>query len=717
MHSLLPGYEYDIFISYRQKDNKYDGWVTEFVTNLKKELDATFKEEISIYYDENTHDGLLDTYIVEKSLEGKLKSIIFIPIISRTYCDPKSFAWQHEFVAFNKLAINDRFGRDMKLASGNVASRILPVKIYDLDPEDKILLENEFGGILPVVEFIYKSPGVNRPLKPDDSRAENLNHTFYRDQINKVANSIKEIAYGMKNFEAQKEEILTAKSTDPKIHPVVRTKPKILNKALWIVIITVFLVSGYFALSSLFKTTISPVDKSIAVLPFENLSNNPENEWFSKGVLEAINRYLSQISELRVISLTSTDLYKNSSKSSKEISKEHSVSNLLKGSIQRSGNKIRIEVQLIDANNEHQLWAENYDREIGDIFKIQSQIAENVALAMKATLSPKEKAELNQKMTANTKAYDLYMKGDYENQTFTRNGIYKAIEYFNQAIEQDPNFALAYSGLALCYIQKASIFGAEMNALDAFELASPYIKKALELDPDLPEAHTWNGFYLLYNNWDFKGAEQEYKKSIITNYNTALVVYCNFLNFVNRDSEALIIAERLNQTDPYYPNSMMVSALYYLGRYEEATEFAKSRLKLFNNYSSLDAYGFLMLNTNHYSEAIESFQKAMELEGIRYPRILGWMGAAYARSGQQNKAMEIIEELKELSKASRAGSVGFFIAVIYAALGDKDSALHWIQEAYNYHEMEIPWLKSEPQFYSLHDDPEFKDIVRKVGFP
>jgi len=291
------------------------------------------------------------------------------------------------------------------------------------------------------------------------------------------------------------------------------------------------------------------------------------------------------------------------------------------------------------------------------------------------------------------------------------------MEYFNQAIEQDPNFALAYSGLAICHIAKASVFGAEMNALDAFALASPYLKKALELDPELPEAHTWNGYYLLYNNWDFKGAEKEYRKSIITNYNLALHVYSDFLNFVNRDSDALIIAERLNQTDPFYPNSKMVYALYYLGRYEEATEFAKSRLKLFHNFSSLGDYGFLMLNTNHYSEAIESFQKAMELEGLRYPRILGWMGAAYARSGQQKKAMEIIEELLELSITSRAGSVGFFTAVIYAALGDKNSALHWIQEAYKHHEMEIPWLKSEPQFYSLHNDPEFQEILRNVGFP
>ena len=717
MSSIIPGYEYDIFISYRQKDNKYDGWVTEFVDHLKRELEATFKEDLSIFFDENPHDRILETYNVDKSLEGKLKCLIFIPIISQTYCDIKSFAWTHEFCAFNKLAKEDQFGRDIKFSNGNVASRILPVKIHDLDPEDKMLLENELGGVLRSVEFIFKSPGVNRPLKPDDSRSENLNHTFYRDQINKVANSIKELIYGMKNFEAQKEEILNAKSTAPKIHPMVRTRSKILNKALWVVIITGFLVTGYTALSSHFKTSTTPVDKSITVLPFENLSNNPENEYFSKGVIEAINRYLSQISELRVISLTSTDLYKNSSKSSKEIAKELTVSFLLKGSIQRSGNRIRIEVQLIDAANEHQLWAENYDREMDDIFKTQSEIAKNVALAMKATLSPEEKAELNQKMTANAKAYDLYLKGNFEIMSFTRNGIDKAMEYFNQAIQQDSNFALAYCGIALCYIDRAGIFGAELNALDALALARPYIKKALELDPDLPEAHTLNGFYLLYNNWDFKGAEREYKKSIITNYNNALHIYCDFLNFVNRDSDALIIAKRLNQTDPFYPSSNMVSALYYLGRYEEATEFAKSRLKLSQNFSTLSDYGFLMLNTNHYSEAIESFQKAMELEGLRYPRILGWMGAAYARSGQQKKAMEIIEELKELSKTTHAGSVGFFIAVIYAALGDKDSALHWIQEAYTHHEMEIPWLKSEPQFYSLHDDPEFKDILRKVGFP
>lgn len=153
MPSLLPGFEYDIFISYRHNDNR-SGWVTEFVSALQEELAATLKEPVSVYFDTNPHDGLLETHNVDKSLEGKLKCLIFIPIISQTYCDIKSFAWQHEFVAFNKMAKDDQFGRDIRLAGGNVTSRILPVKIHDLDPDDKTLLENELGGVLRSIDFI-----------------------------------------------------------------------------------------------------------------------------------------------------------------------------------------------------------------------------------------------------------------------------------------------------------------------------------------------------------------------------------------------------------------------------------------------------------------------------------------------------------------------------------------------------------------------------------
>lgn len=199
MPSILKGYEYDIFISYRKNDNNYDHWVSEFVTNLKLELEATVKDRLSIYFDENPEDGLLETHNVDKSLAGKLKSLIFIPIVSMTYCDPKSFAWQHEFIPFKNLASADAIGLDVKVANNNFSSRILPVRIHEIDQEDVRMLEKEMDGVLRSVDFIYQSAGVNRSLRPkDDDLQDNQNHSIYRNQINKVANAVKEIIAGIK---------------------------------------------------------------------------------------------------------------------------------------------------------------------------------------------------------------------------------------------------------------------------------------------------------------------------------------------------------------------------------------------------------------------------------------------------------------------------------------------------------------------------------------
>ena len=226
--AVLSGFEYDIFISYRHNDNR-SGWVTEFVNALQEELAATIKEPLTIYFDKNPHDGLLETHNVDKSLEGKLKCLIFIPIISQTYCDTKSFAWQHEFVAFNKIALgnfpspsgeggrrpDEGFGRDIKLTNGNFASRILPIKIHDLDADDKSLIENEIGGALRAIEFIYKEAGVNRPLKTTDSKTDNQNKTDYRNQVNKVANAIKEIISALKNPASAKPASTQYNQTPP----------------------------------------------------------------------------------------------------------------------------------------------------------------------------------------------------------------------------------------------------------------------------------------------------------------------------------------------------------------------------------------------------------------------------------------------------------------------------------------------------------------------
>jgi hypothetical protein len=185
MASFIPCFNNDIFISYRQKDNKGDMWVSEFVEALKTELESTFKEEISVYFDINQHDGLLETHDVGESLKEKLKCLVFIPIISRTYCDPKSFAWEHEFKAFIEQASKDQFGLKVKLPKGNIASRVLPVIIHELDDEDVRLCESGLGGVLRGVDFIYAEQGVNRPLTNKDNERKNLKSTIYRNQINK----------------------------------------------------------------------------------------------------------------------------------------------------------------------------------------------------------------------------------------------------------------------------------------------------------------------------------------------------------------------------------------------------------------------------------------------------------------------------------------------------------------------------------------------------
>ena len=489
MASIVPGYEYDIFISYRQKDNKHDGWVTEFINNLKGELESTFKEEISVYFDINPHDGLLETHDVSASLKEKLKCLIFIPVISQTYCDPQSFAWQYEFAAFNKMAKEDQFGRDIRLAGGNVASRVLPVKIHELDPEDKMLLENELGGVLRSIEFIYKASGVNRPLKPNDERTDNLNHTYYRDQINKVANAVKEIINGIKKHnqldEGVSKEVIRVK---PSLHK--KLKPKIILGSL---LVLVLIALGYFFIPKLSKNADS-VEKSMAVLPFRNLSNDSTQLFFCDGIMDDILNNLQKVKSFTVRPRTSSYQYRDTKKSTLIIGKELNVNYLVFGSVGREGNNLKIRVSLIDAKADKEMWANDYPGEMNQLFSVQSEIAKKIASELKAELTPEEIKKIEKKPTQNPEAYNFYLQGNYDYwKTYGSGDNNSAIDLYEKAIRLDPGFALAYTGISKCLLDQ--YFYYRDHSENTLLKSKQAIDKAFEIDPDFPDAHLALGIY------------------------------------------------------------------------------------------------------------------------------------------------------------------------------------------------------------------------------
>jgi TolB-like protein len=585
MASIIPNYEYDIFISYRQKDNEYDGWITEFVNNLKRELHATFKEDISIYFDANPIDGLLETHIVDESLVKKLKCLILIPIISQTYCDPQSFAWQHEFVAFNKMAKEDQFGRDIRLAGGNVASRILPIKIHDLDAEDKALLENELGGVLRSVDFIYKSAGVNRPLNPSDNPDKNLNKTYYRDQINKVANAVKEIITAIKKYNKQDEvvskeevKVIRERSNIPKL--------KIIIGSLFVL---VFIALGYFFIPKHSKSS-EPVEKSVAVLPFVNLSNDSEQEYFSDGMVDEILDQLFKVGDLKVISRTSSMRYKNTKLPLKEIARELGVLAILEGSVQKIGNKVRITAQLIDPKTGFHLWSQTYDRDLSDIFSIQSEVAQNVARELKAKMTAKEIGMIqNAPLTTNQLAYDFYLKGNDYN---SKDDIPHAIDMYSKAIQEDSSFIAAYAQRAILHL--FFYFGKNEGWQGHDVKAKEDIKKGNLLNPELPVLKLANAISYYYLDRDYDNALKIIKELKVEAPNMAdLYIYSSaILRRQGKWEESISEAKRAIQLDPF--NAVYIVNLLelyqYLHQYDNQIKCARQGLSLIPDYKNFNRF-------------------------------------------------------------------------------------------------------------------------------
>ncbi len=581
MPSILEGYTYDIFISYRQKDNKYDGWVTEFVDNLKRELEATFKEDVSIYFDINPHDGLLETHNVDASLKEKLKCLVFIPIISQTYCDPVSFAWRHEFVAFNKLAKEDQFGRDTRLAGGNTASRILPVKIHDLDPEDKLILESELGGVLRAIEFIYKSAGVNRPLRAnEDHPRDNLNKTYYRDQINKVANAIKEIVTALKKFSQDIEEV-PKQLSKARPEKTKGPKPKII---IAFVVVLVLTVLGFYTIQKIFKSTGS-IEKTIAVLPFKNLSNDSTQIYFCDGFMEEILNNLQRVNEFTVRSRTSTDQYRKTIKTVKTIGEEMNVNYLIEGSVGREGNILKVWIKLIDVSNDKPVWSSEYSREVNitQIFLLQSEISKEIAGELKTVLSPKEIIQIDKKPTENLEAYNYYLLGnDYYWRGYEKQNFEIAIKMYEKAIELDPGFAKAYLRLSYCYLQLNWFF--YDRSIDRLTKSKEAIDAAFKIDPELPDAYLALGNYYYLGFLDYTKALEELgiaEKKLMNNPE-CLFLKANIYRRAGKWSLAKEYYLKAYKFDPGSPQIIHSFAVTFtlLSEYQEAEKYFKKAISL-----------------------------------------------------------------------------------------------------------------------------------------
>ena len=728
MASIIPDYEYDIFISYRQKDNKYDGWVTEFVEHLKNEIEATFKEDVSIYFDENPHDGLLEIYNIDKSLELKLKSLVFIPIISQTYCDPKSFAWQNEFVPFNRMASADPLGKDVKLASGNICSRIIPVKIHELDTSDIELFEKEVGTRLRSIEFIYESAGVNRPLKPADNPDKNLNKTFYRDQINKVANAVKDVIYGLhpdpkkratKSYQTrgitdyignQKTDVAGKTFLSKKVF-----KATVLLVSIGIILIlaVLFIYPKLKGKSKAGLMSAEIVNKAIAVLPVSNFTGNPDLDYIASGIQDALIGELGKLSNLTVRPEQSTLQFSKSQESIQQIARKLSVNNIIESSIKGPENNLQIEVKLVEAfPSEKYIWSSTFSQNWNNLASVYNDIVRRIMDGIQVKITQQDDKKLTNKREHNPEILKAYDRGIYFMKKHTKEDFEKGIKCFNEAIEIDPADPLPYLGLAIGYGTASHTSATEG---DASAKAKGYALKALSIDSTLTDAYVVLAERYLYTEWDFPATERSLKRAMDINPNIPSVHYTYgwylaLLNNVDEASAEMKKAIEIDPTDQVSQGYLAWLYLYY-SRFDDAINEGRKLLQLQSD-STLAFYliGSAYAEMGMYYEAIEMHKKGLAISS----GYESGLGIAYARAGQKEKALEIVAKMEKLLDQ---WWYAWGLAEVYATLGEKQKALDCLEIAYKKHGDFVPWMNVDIYFKPLKNEPRFKDIVSKLNLP
>jgi eukaryotic-like serine/threonine-protein kinase len=459
---------------------------------------------------------------------------------------------------------------------------------------------------------------------------------------------------------------------------------------------------------------------SLAVLPLENMSRDPEQEYFTDSMTDAIITDLAKIKALRVVSRTSVLRYKHTNKSIPEIAKELNVDALVEGSVERAGNRVRITAQLIRAGNDQHLWADAYDRELRDVLRLQDEVARSIAREVRVNLTPEERARLTTARQVDPEAYQLYLKGRYFWVKRTAESIGRAIDYFRQAIDKDPGYATAYAGLADCYSSMG--FSWDLGSMAPSEVQPKAIAaatKAIELDNSSGEAHSSLAFIKLNYDWDWPGAEAEFRRGIELNPGWANVHhwYAHMLLSAGRIEEAEQSSKKALELDALSPimNVHLVWHYYYGRQYDKALEQVKKTLELDSNYGLAYWYrGLVYEAQGKYDDAVRDMRRGKEL--LKGNIIVNSdLAHAYAVSGKKPEAEKALAELRQVSEKRYVNP--FEIALIYMGLGNKDDAFDWLEKAYRQRSDLLVYLKVDPRLDPIRSDPRFVDLMRRVGIP
>ena len=503
----------------------------------------------------------------------------------------------------------------------------------------------------------------------------------------------------------------------------------ILAIALFAVLALAFDVAGardhFFALfrstknASVAVASAPKPPRSIVVLPLQNLSNKSAEDYFADGMTDELTTDLAQFGSLRVISRTSAMHYKASTKTAPEIGRELGVDTLIEGTVQRAGNRVRIRIQVIDSASDRHLWARSYDHELKDVLVLQSSAAHDIAEEVEGKFaSPRTDLRSTSVNPVNPDAYESYLKGRYFWNKRTEEGLKKSIDYFEEAIAEDPKFAAAYAAMADTY----SIMGSDvLPARLASSKARAAATKALELDPTIAEGHAELALVEFYYDWDWSKAEQEFRQAIELNpnYATAHQWYSYYLTAMGRFPEAVEEARKAQQIDPLSLaiNATLAGRYRDSGQYDQAINFGQRTVEMDPNFvTAHSVLGATYEAEGNWEQAIREYQKAVELSQ-NSPASLAALGCAYGYSGNREGARKVLASLREASKSHYVSS--FDMATVFAGVGEKDNAFHWLEKAYAERESQMAFLGIARRLNGLRSDPRYSNLLRRMqlGIP